>query len=424
MSKKQSEFSIMMSDAEGMNYYTLLGQVGKDPVKNINCISEYTISGGPETPFEVLSLSIPKYKLRKIAPSLVEEGGIKAGRNKVIVDAVGRGHFTVVKCKYSGRKYKITAYCDTERYRGCTLAKGGVNTPEDWIRSILNDTSYGVSVSEVDIRPGSDAMEETISFESGTTVWYVLQVCAILLGCKIWFSEDKAYVVDCTQLVDGMNLDLYPEDETDAMYARTVGEVSLGSEGTDTLLNSIFVKCTIPQTNSSGELTGGTTQSAFNAARDTQSIKMYGEYKSNTLVVPELREGLFLQDDGSTVQFTQGKIFAENYMKYFIEPQQSVSFEIKELEAAGVDKETGLVTEYKWVSFWDLPAYCTSISDDVDEFSITNDSALTRSPKPEKLLLSTYVRKYPSGTTEYTFGQIKSIDLSSNTSQIVTALYN
>ncbi len=424
MGKKQSQFSILMSDANKINYYTLLGQVGTDLIRTVNCISEYTITGGPETPFEILTITIPKYKLKNVSPILVEEDGIKAGRNEIVVDAVGKGHFTVVKCKYSGRKFKITAYCNAERYKGCTLMKGGVDTPEGWIQTILNDTSYGVSVNEIEIRPSVSAVSDQISFESGTTVWYVLQICAILLGCKIWFAEDKAYIVDCTALSSGMDLELYPESKTDMMYARTLGEVTLGSEGTDTLINSVSVKCSVPQKDNKGELTGETIQGVIGVVKDTQSISIYGESKSSTLVVPELREGIFIQDDDSTVQFTQGTMFAKNYMKYFLEPQQSVTFELKELQIAKEEEETGFAIEYEWVPFWELPAYCESISDTVDEFTVTNKSTLTGSLKPEKLLLSTYVRNYPNGTTKYTFGQIKSIDLSSSTSQIVTALYN
>lgn len=422
--KTQSDYSVMMSDAEGMVYYTLLGQTKEG--STVNCISGYTISGGPETPFEILSITVSKQKLKYIAPKLIEEDedtkeiGIRAGRNEIIVDAVGKGHFTVVKCKYSGRKYKITAYCNAERYKGCTIKQGGTDTPEGWIRSILTDVSYGVSLDGIELRPGSDAITDQISFEGGTVVWYILQVCAILLGCKIWFAEDKAYIVDCTALSGGMDLELYPESKTDMMYARTLGEVTLGSEGTDTLINSVAVKCTVPVPKTSAEDTSAseTRQAVIETVRDAQSIAKYGESKSSTLVVPELKEGKFIQEDGSTVQYTQGSMFAKNYMKYLLEPQQSVTFELKELQIA----EDG--HDCEWVQFWDLPAYCESISDTVDEFTVLCRSTINSGSKPEKLLLSTYVRNYPNGTSEYTFGQIKSIDLSSSTSQIVTALYN
>ena len=420
MSKKQSEFSILMSDADGMGYYTLLGQVGTTEVTVVNCVTEYTISGGPETPFEILTMTIPKQRLSRVAPRLTEDGGIKAGRNEVVVDAVGKGHFTVVKCKYSGRKYKITAYCNAERYKGCTLVQGGTDTPEGWIRSILSDVSYGVTISGVVIKPSSNAVTDLISFDGGTTVWYVLQVCAVLLGCKIWFSEDTAYAVDCTALTGGMELNLYPKDESDVMYARTVGEVTLGSEGTDTLVNSVSVKCTVPVATTEGA--SGSKQATLTPVRDTASIAKYGEAKSNVLVVPELREGQFTLEDGTIMQYSQGTVFAKNYMKNLLEPQQSVSFEIKELEVAK-DSETGSKV-YVWTPFWDLPAYCKTIEDEVDEFEVTYKSSITGAGKPEKLLLSAYIRNYPSGTSSYTFGQIKSIDLSSSTSQIVTALYN
>lgn len=417
--KNQSEYNIMMSDADGMAYYTLLGQVGTaSDLRTINCVTEYTLSGGPETPFEILTMTIPKQKLSRIAPDLVD--GIKAGRNEVIIDAVGKGHFTVVKCKYSSRKYKVTAYCNAERYKGCSIEAGGTDTPRGWLENIFADASYGVTLSNIVIDPSEDAVTDPISFEGGTTIWYILQVCTILLGCKIWFAEDTAYVMDCTKLTDGEELDLYPEDETVPMYARTVGEVTLGSEGTDTLINSVSVKCTIPVATMEGA--SETKQATIPIVRNAKSIAIYGEAKSGTLVVPELKEGEFTDEDGNTEQYSQGSAFARNYMKYFLEPQQSVSFELKEMELTS--GEGGESSGYAWVPFWDLPAYCKSISDAVDEFKVTCTSVIDGMEKPEKLLLSSYTRNYPDGTTEYTFGQIKSIDLSSSTSQIVTALYN
>ena len=41
---------------------------------------------------------------------------------------------------------------------------------------------------------------------------------------------------------------------------------------------------------------------------------------------------------------------------------------------------------------------------------------------PQKLALSSYTRKFPEGTCEYTFGTIKNIDLSSYASEVSNSL--
>ena len=443
--KKQSEFTVTMSNSSRNSYFMIAGP-------SINCISEYSLTGGPETPFEILVLSIPKQRLRYVAPQLIDD--IKAGRNEIVVDAIGSGRYTVVKCKYSGRKYRITAYCNAERYKGCTLARSGSDNPLGWVQSILTSSDYGVALSGIVISqdykytmteaeakaagttPEDYAAQFMISFEEGTSIWYILQVCAIMMRCKIWFAENKAFVVDCTRAAAFTRtpeaVDLYTDDTSAPLYARTVNEVTLGSEGTDTLVNSITLRCTKPGSDYLG--TEDTTIS-LGPIRDTASVKKYGESKVGPLSIPELKEGEVQLDpesrkdtetEGETqeeegseeeeykIVYSQGTTFIENYMAYYLEPQQSVSFELKEMEQ---DEN-----EYGWQPFWTNPAACSSIKADVDDIYITNSSEFEGS-KPHLLMMSTYERHYPTGTTEYTFGQMKSIDLSSSTSQILTAIY-
>nr|DAU26329.1 MAG TPA: hypothetical protein [Caudoviricetes sp.] len=446
--KAQGDYTVLMSDKDRNSYYTILGKVKGTAV---NCITEYSIQGGPETPFEILSILIPKQRLKYVAPDLVD--GIEIGRNEIVIDAVGYGRYTVVKCKYSGRKYRITAYCNAERLKGSTLYADGQYTPEGWIVAILSDSTYNVTLEGIVLdHDNMYTKNDIVRFSRGTSVWYVLQVCAILMGCKIWFAENKAYVVDCTRVSSRFtdpvaSLDLYPDDEGSEAYSRTVGDPTLGNEGTDTIVNSVIVRCM--DTGDGGiETSQATSKATVITASDDASVRKYGESKVGPISVMELREGEMeleeekpeggTEGEGGTEEgdtggteggdtgedsekpkkytLSQGTTFATNYMRYLVEPQQNITFEMKEMEKNG--------DTYGWVPYFSAPAACTDISDDVDEIYIDNESSLTNSPKIQKLLLSQYERHYPEGTTAYTFGLQQNIDLSSSTSQIMNALYN
>ena len=100
----------------------------------IDCISSYTITGGLECPFEVLEMTLPKKSLELVAPDLVDN--IIAGKSRIMVDAIGKGNYTVSKCKLSGKNYRITAYCDAAILTGFKLEQDATLTPEGWISMI------------------------------------------------------------------------------------------------------------------------------------------------------------------------------------------------------------------------------------------------------------------------------------------------
>ncbi len=406
--------------------------------KSINCITSYSLYGGPESPFEYAVFSIPKNRLTSVAPSLVESKGIILGKTQVVVSAIGSSHMTVTKCKLRNSTYQITAYCNAEAYRGLISSTSFTDTPYKIIESILSGRyggpSYaGNTVYEYD--SGADDAIGTLTFGSGVSLWYILQVCALCLGCRIWFSWDKAYVVDTRMSaasVDYDNVDLYPSSKSSRYYGRISDTVSLGDEGTDTIINSIVIKC--KSGDSMIEL----------PIKDEDSIDVYKERGGNTLTIKEL-SGVVAQeetesegsgesagdgtdssteDGGSTdpeptpepSKDSQAGIFGTNFISYRAEPQQSISFTFKEL------------TSYKgsigWAPLFVPNARATSIIDLGDDVTIDNESDLGRGEVYPKLMLSTYEYCYPQGTTTYTWGTMASIDLASSTSQIVTAQNN
>ena len=393
-----TNFEVMMSNADQSAWYALLSG------DSLNCIESYTIEGGMEQPFESITMTIPKNRLTSVAPKLVDN--IVPGYSRVIVDAVGQSSMVVVKCKLSNKTYKITAYCEAEAIKGYELTQDATYNAWYWIKYILTSGEFGFTfrddVSEPTFihtpEPSLTEFDE-LTFKKGQNVWYVLQVCALYVGCKIFFAQNKAYCIDCRgtsistslsgPVVDYRDVLLYDLDPSHAIYGRTTGSVNLGDEGIDTVINTQSVECVD---------TGG-NKVIYTNKTDEKTVRA-----GNTLYVPTLVQG---------GDYHQAEKLVDNLISYREEPQQSVTFTLKELQDVG--------GAMGWCPFFLPNARATSITSSVDDFTVSNESVKAGGGrKPQKLLLSQYERHYPEGTTTYTFGTIANVDLAVSTSQIVT----
>lgn len=503
-SRPQAQFQMLMFNPNGTPAIILKEGEG--------CVDSYSLYGGPETPFEYARIRIPKKKLKENAPQFFTdtECTIKPGVTKLTVNAVGSSSMTVSKVKLDNDTYTLTAYCDAEMLRGCVLEKDKTMSAEAWVNSILSGGSYGMVFNDERIIRKYDQTLDTkmgnLSFRSGTNIWYILQVCAMCLGAKVFFADNKAYVVDFRSIGDGLRdygaIDLHPSGGNELYAMATTGNVDLGDEGVDTIINAATVTCT---TNTAD---AKVTKTYTYTYRDDPSIKVYKERSGNNIVIKELMQtdpelevgkgesdleygvvtnggltldisgvrtefeegdtfsytGLkvsYLDDEDNTVQvspsdcditaplmnatgvqsvkvsytppegktlsasytvlvkvrqYGQAEYFAQSYVDYRKEPQQSVSFTMKEMRM--VD---GRPT---WVPYFGPLAAASRIKDDTDDVYVDNISDIDGKPCVQKLTLSSYERRYPSGQTSYTWGVMSSIDLSSSTSQITTNLSN
>lgn len=426
----RSRFRVQMSDSTGSDYFDLM--YTDDKGRTRSCISSMKIVGGPEEPFEMVQLVIPKKRLYYVASQLAEANGILAGVTKVVLnDALGRGVFTVTKCKYSGKRFTITAYCDAERFRGSTIQGGSLTgTPRSILATILaTRADYGIQVSYLDMDPASRTSNEydgVLTFEQDTNLWYALQVCAMLMGCRIWFADDTMHVRNCTRRVlnrvsDGAeDLDLYPSSESDPMYGRTAGEVELGDEGADTVVNSVSVRCSYlnPETGEGrGSYNMGPYYENGGDRESSSSVAKFGE-RTEALTIPELTYTVDTNEETgiSTRASEAAEAFARNYIEYLKEPQQSITFELKEVQRTADGKG------YEWFPYFDEPTMLDTLTDEPDEIVLTNGSVCGSGTLPQKLMLSSHTRRYPECTTTYSFGIMKSVSLSDSTSRILDAL--
>lgn len=472
-SENRSEFSIIMSvvDKEGnlKGSDTLLDastDLEDDPV---NCVDSYEVTGGPETPFEFVRMTLPANKFASTAPNVFdpENGGVHVGHTTVSIKGMRNGTFVVSKCKQSNKNYILTAYCEAEVYRGqtlledmtdlnpknvidkiltdpryCTAFPDGAETNveytsrrdyteeelveieaniNEWVDSLWTDRFYQenpdgseedlqnfLKENELEIfgqkqyflmeaKAEGKEVDDKIPFRKGTNVWYVLQVCAYSLGARIFFANGKAYLIDYTKaadLVSNGRLDLYTQDTGSTLYARVIGQVSLGDEGMDSVINTQTIRCSKAR---------GSDEQTTVTVDDSASVSKYGQKANVQLNIPEL-----IEDGSDTTQATQ---FAKGLFVYRREPQQSVTFTLKEMF-----KSSG---ETAWNAYFPVNSYAVEIKSQPDEFMVTSESALSGGTAPQLLMMSTYTTSYPEGTTEYTFGKISNIDLASSTSQIL-----
>lgn len=403
----KDDFEISVTNETGLNWYVLYSEY-----LGVDCITSCNIHGGMEQPFEYMTMTIPKTRLTTVANGLVDH--IKPGRSRVMVNAIGKSSMIVSSCELDSDNYKITAYCEAEVLRGYALQGTCTMTPFEWISDIVTSGKYGVSFTDgvtfqYSVNPPS-GVEHAIEFQAGTNVWYIAQVCAVYMKAKLFFTDNKAYLVDYTtdNVSSSTNnakfsqsrIELFPVGKSDdPMFAKVVGKASLGNEGKYPTLNSVTVTCQTPDKDGNWVQ----TQQTF---VDQRSIDHYGTTMGAQFNVPELKQG------GG---YAQAERFAEGLFAYRRESVQSVEFTTREMYYP----PDGLPM---WSPQFKTSLTISAISSATDDFEVDNISDITGKPTKQKLMLSTFTRNYPKFTSKYKFGMVSSIDLSASTSQIRTAL--
>lgn len=385
------DMRIMISNSDGTAWYYLM-----DRRLSYNCVSSYSIQGGMNQPFEYIEMKIPRRRLESFAPQLVQDNDIIAGKNQLMVNAVGIGNFIVTRCKLSKDTYTITGYAYSEAFKGSTTSRAYTDayTPLDIVTDILK---RGVTIGDQSIIFAGTAFvtnitesewSGTVSIPQGSNCWYVLQLCALRMGARIFFAENKAYLLD-TGVSSGLDpqgdLDLFGDSD---LAQNVVGSASLGDEGTSTVCNVV----TAIYSNGS---------ESVNVTSDIEnSTVYYGEKGSKSLRMPEIQNA----EDAVAV--------AQGYMKYLSDSQVSIGFTVKETDGMG------------WNRCFEVNASASSIQDEVDEIEITNVSNCNGTVMPQLLTQSMFERTYPDGSTTYWFGVQQQSDLTQMVSQILTSINN
>lgn len=409
-------------------------------------VESYTLTGGPSEPFEHIEMTCSVNRLKSVAPALVKgmtewvgpsessnmSTDLIGKKNLISVHAVGTSTFVLtnsVKPDSSTTKVKLRGYCQAYAYKDASFKIDTTpGTPYEVIDMILSDAQYGPLFTQnrriMNFDPEQRGSGATIQFKKGQNIWYALQVCSTILGCKIFFANDKAYLIDYRVPKDDATyptgddwsaneiytyhdrtgnrcaIDIYPFDDTlgttkDFLFARTLSS-SFGGGGSDAITEEVAINYKGDDGSIQNDVI---TDPVVQAAR---SEDVGYSFKSVTFNIDELRKG----SSGSV----STEDFALPYLEYMREPQTSIKFKVKE----GRDSDHGM----EWRALFTTVAQADSITDCVKGMTVTNHSEYEGGIRRyQKLYLSSYSRHYPDMTSEYEWGIINEVDLSNRLSQ-------
>lgn len=476
---------------------------------NINCISKYSLKGGPEQSFPFLKMEISKRRLSAVAPDLLND--IYAGFNKIEIEAMGADKFIVTKCSSSSTTYTITAYSIYEMYRSAKLdapiqfaSNSPSKTPYEIIISILSgsrDFKYGSSTESIYCISGengnikyayrnsknsnafikylnhptyNNVQNYGCTFDTNSSAWYVISVCAAMINCKVWFSNNNVYIVDTSisynellsagSVGSDISTNLIPADETkkkeatyiprlylntnnpyplsisaeEKKFVKTVcDEITLGDEGVETVVNSVFIEFDSSKDPSSvsdtaknlkiteAKVGSGQTRTGIYCNDNAQPEHWYTNGISSN--VQNSQQAYGIREQKFTIE-EFGNIQAQNLVDTladaYCDSEQSVGFSLRETHFEDKNAKTG---KY-WRRYFPEVTYVDMVVDYSHDLMLTTksnfiDSATGRSVMPNKLTLSTYEYHFPEGNTEYWFGIMKPTDLTQNTREISATLY-
>ncbi len=419
------QLSVKISTKDGKAWYLLAGHTtitnenGEVESMDIHNIEEYSLTGGPLDPFEYAVIKISTKKLKECAKELSEEEGIVVGQNKVYIEYYGVcKHMTVAQFETNDEMLKITAYCDAKGLATTVLGGSVMGTPFNVIQEILttslvldipfktgNDTESASFIYCYDDTYDSNIGE--IEFPMGENVWFVLQICAISLGCILFFANDKAYLIDYR---------IPPLRSNNNLPITDVGAIFL-HQGLTQVATSIAIRVLgIP------EYTKSQVDSIVNHVEVSGKVTKFPNSGS------EIEEDSIAVEDALSVEkvgvsskrlntrylnYAQRAIFARNYLDYHLVASQGVSFTINEVSDTG--------EKVVWTPYYDTVARSRYISDTYSSKVMMNEDSTGR-PMLQKIFLSRFTISYPKGVTEYTFGQMVNNDLPQAVSQLDTRL--
>lgn len=392
------EFYIMLSDSRGQNWFYLMNP-------DYTCVEEYSIFGGMNQPFEYIELTVPKRRLADFIPEMVVEDDIVAGKNQLIVNGVGSGNFIVTRCKLSDDTYRLTAYAYPEAFRGTptTTTYTEVWTPMDIIQDILKT---GVNIENISVAYSGDAVishferdnnrwSGAVEFPEGSNAWYVMQVCAYRLHCKIFFAEGLAYIIDpsLSEALDYSSTPLHLFSSDNVSVAQDIlGLAELGDEGTSALCTKVGIG-----------YTDGDEVKIQVAPGYLNSVEYYGERGYKEIRIPEIKNS----EDAGYIGLA--------YCDFLCDTQTSIGFKIRERTSKG------------WHRRFDVTSAFSEIHNEFDDIVVSNHpkSATSESTRRYQILTqSTFERHYPDGYSEYWYGILQTNDLTQTVSQILTAIGN
>jgi hypothetical protein len=410
----------------------------------------------------------------------------------------------VTSVKKNSDSWTVIAYSIAEQLRSATLHREMILNPTNTPASIIRDlVSYGLSTMVSRI-PGqgepitqmvwlykqvyntwppekdgpSEEDEYNAVFPVGTNIWYIINICALKLGCKVWVANSVMYIVDTDynpsdrasyfmspdpdvsgipffRDIDTIYLNrsgVFPyfvDKDQEALLSNIVGLPEPGKEGQEVLRNKIkvsFNEKTDQRTFNSDNRVTEPTEQAGQSKGTIESIPYYvyitddikWVYRPQSLseTIGGVTYDMTLVRDSmeyfSEKQFSYAipeigynaaKSIADLTAKKYCDAETSISFEVREM----IEDESALSTipVRKWYPTFQPLTRVGNIVDYSNDLSIDTRCNFTSGVvMRSKGMLSLLERRFPEHITKYTFGIHTPTDMSQNTSIIQNAIRN
>ena len=444
----------------------MLHSVNKDESSSeesfLDTRSDFTLSGGPNQPFECLEFTVSKYHLQRAGSSgdkTLSEGMVVDLR--AFLDQEGEEHtytnsdgtvglrydipdkdrletrrFIIRSASRSvtsthHSKFKVQAYC-MESALTSDATSVDIIDQDIWFitRGILeglysNTVLFQEYIPEGYIKQnvvpvGHESTAEfgiRISVEKGMNLWSLLKLCANLMHAKVFFADGHMFVVDYSlvkatngdylvpsaPLVDAGNIGL----DTNQYRGRMNG---MASDKASVYSNYMCNYTTLGLT--AEEIADKTLNDRESIGR-WDSIAIHGAFDSGM----EPSELVTLDKKGY-------EAYRRYILDYFGYPQTPIQFTLKELytmdggkgywritfpPATFADRITDSITGFDNTC---QPRVDPVIQQTADKSSISVVYKESKTIRPPTLMLSSYKRDMWSCCTEYTFGEIEETSLS------------
>ena len=426
--------------------------------------TDFKITGGPNNPFEYLEFSANKYSLNSIRLEDNTTATLGARMNLELTvfaaqderkDIASQSELetwkyiihsaTISSGGLYTKKYKVQAYCTESRLIDA-LVKEDISDMDVW------DVIYGLMTGEFTsvtiFDPGSDLNKEgferyirqnvcvdendnpvspygyksgiRISVTKGMKAWNLLKLCAELLHAKVFFAAGHMYIVDYYRKPDGKALVSigYVRTSEQEYRSRVLGTVSdISTSGSKFMYNFTTEGLAVEQV---AEILKDPDTNSPERAKIGRwdSIALFGMYERP----PGIDDHVTLDEKG----YAEFRRFILDYQGYMPTP---FSISMKEIARSSSGDDA-----YWRISF--PPAsYMTGFSDEVsgltdlsyqpktmlytESATIDGKEVLLMKyipsdvPRPPILALSSYTWDMWNCSSEYTFGEIEEVSLTS-----------
>ena len=425
-------------ERKGTQFFPLLNGADTSMVEN------YTAYNGITYPFEYLTLTIGKmWESRgtaydsegNVVVSLVNEHGepnFQSGRSRIIMRGKVNGVYTISQVENNGTTISIRAYTQFESLRSKLVA--GTQNITVYDAFVKATRACGIDLNQakgnvfedgrIKSSDRADNPNDRISIADNTYAWRIIQICAIHMGWRIFFTGTEMWVIYFPRDAGSSLYQDYKEKPLDSssyspFYINNLGHIRLHYDGESVWDRSI------------GELTSPTNNADSLKYSATISYKS-GEGNATVFVSSE--NDMPPADDSNTIyvpEYTNAESarhFGLGLIKYTSKVSRAVSFKLDEgvtdsldLPVKAVLNDPNLPDE---TIITPLMGYERTICNPAIAESIESRGttmAYSNGGNPLTMILTSAVFEYPSNRTTYTFGENKSITLDSSLSEIRSA---